>query len=405
MSAHCLLGTIAHHAHIQQIAGGLHEARALAQWCVAGAVADPSPLSILLARADRRRITTVPASVVESHWGWESARLAATRAGLTTLGDRLWECGERALDRHCARLLQRSRFTAFLGVEHGALESLRAARRLGKRGGVVFTSPHHAFRARWVDAEYARDPALLTPATKRALALGRRRDRRRDAEMAEADVILAVSDLVAQSLRDAGVPPNKLVVVPPGAPPAIAPHELPTRLARPLRIIAAGPCSVRKGAHHLLAAWPRVAPGRHAELHWYGERLLPPAYAASSAGITFHGSVPPAALRAAYRDGAILVFPTRCDGFGLVVLEAMAQGLPVITTSNAGAASFVRDGENGFVVPPGDENALAQRLTWCLEHPEALLAMRAAARDTAARWTGETFRATLTQRLLPRLAP
>ena len=60
-----------------------------------------------------------------------------------------------------------------------------------------------------------------------------------------------------------------------------------------------------------------------------------------------------------FRRAAMLVLPTLCDGFGYVVSEAMANGLPVITTYNAGAAERVDEGRNGFVVPPADALALA----------------------------------------------
>ena len=57
------------------------------------------------------------------------------------------------------------------------------------------------------------------------------------------------------------------------------------------------------------------------------------------------------------------------DGFGMVVLEALACGLPVITTNNVGASEFIREGENGYVVPIRDEDGLAENLQRCYEDP------------------------------------
>jgi glycosyltransferase involved in cell wall biosynthesis len=56
----------------------------------------------------------------------------------------------------------------------------------------------------------------------------------------------------------------------------------------------------------------------------------------------------------------VFVFPTLSDGFGIVLLEAMAAGVPVISTRNCGAV--VRDGENGFIVPARDAQAIAERI-------------------------------------------
>jgi glycosyltransferase involved in cell wall biosynthesis len=115
--------------------------------------------------------------------------------------------------------------------------------------------------------------------------------------------------------------------------------------------------------------------------------------------IYFHGSVPSAELRAAYQRASVLVFPTLCDGFGMVVSEAMACGLPVITTHNAGAKDWIRPGESGFVIPPGDADALAAALQWCADHPGDLLAMRRAALETASRYTWKDFRRSFREQL------
>ena len=108
--------------------------------------------------------------------------------------------------------------------------------------------------------------------------------------------------------------------------------------------------------------------------------------------IICHGSIPGSELRAAYREASVLVLPTLADGFGQVVADAMAHGVPVITTTNAGAADRVVHGESGFVLPPADVAQLAAALDWCLGHPDQLLSMRRAALAQARQWTWARFR-------------
>jgi glycosyltransferase involved in cell wall biosynthesis len=147
----------------------------------------------------------------------------------------------------------------------------------------------------------------------------------------------------------------------------------------------------------LLEAWRQVAPSG-AELHFYGQMLAPEGAIADAQrapgghGLVFHGSVGPDELRAAYRAASILILPTMCDGFGMVVSEALAHGLPVITTRNAGAADLVTDGASGYILPAGDVEGLARTLQWCLDHPRELARMRVAAWHAAARWTWHHFR-------------
>src|SRR5262249_15146029 len=87
----------------------------------------------------------------------------------------------------------------------------------------------------------------------------------------------------------------------------------------------------------------------------------------------------------------VLVFPTLSDGFGMVLTEAMAHGLPVITTDQAGAADLVTP-DNGLVVAAADPRALADALEWCLHHRERLYAIRCHALETSRRRQWSDFR-------------
>jgi len=100
--------------------------------------------------------------------------------------------------------------------------------------------------------------------------------------------------------------------------------------------------------------------------------------------------VPWEALPALYAEADALVLPSRHDGWGLVVNEALASGIPVVATTAVGAATdLLREGETGFLVPPADVGALAT-------------ALLAAARAPAG--MGERARLLARERLLPALA-
>lgn len=142
-----------------------------------------------------------------------------------------------------------------------------------------------------------------------------------------------------------------------------------------------------------------------AELHFYGRCTVPARVLAGQGDkVFFHGSVSRGAISRAYQEASILVFPTLCDGFGMVVGEAFAHGLPVITTPNAGAADLIVEGRNGFIVPPRDPEALADRMAWCADHPEEVAAMGEEALKTAREWSWTSFRHSFQQQLLDQLA-
>ena len=137
----------------------------------------------------------------------------------------------------------------------------------------------------------------------------------------------------------------------------------------PLRLLAVGRLIPRKGIDRLLRA-VQLAQKRGAavalEILGSGEseddlRALASELAVD--GVSFAGFVDQAGLPEHYAAAGAFVFPTLRDPFGFVLLEAMAAGLPVVTSPWAGATrDLVVDGENGLVVDPDDVDALADAL-------------------------------------------
>lgn len=412
-----LLGTISYNYHIQNVARALYENDMLARYLTGGAdnIRNPGlrlvregvlPLIPPLARAlKRRRITSVPGHLVYPDWSWEGPRVIAAKAGLgERVVDWLWERSELSLDSKCAALLRNDSADAFFGVEHGCLESVKTAGELGKKSVVAFMSPHRNFRVRFVDVEYDKYPELATPAAAKLRELSVRRDERRDKEARLADFICTNSELTARTIVDAGFDREKIINVPLGGPVPSAGAGPPSVPGKPVRFLYAGSVIIRKGVQYLFEAWDMMGATSGAELHVYGGGPLLSRLEGKGHGNThFHGVVSADELERAYRSSSALVFPTLCDGFGMVVLEAMARGLPVITTENAGSASFVRDGENGLIVPPADSEGLARALSWCINNPDRLSRMGAEALETARGWTWVHYRNVLGQMLKDRL--
>ncbi|MCK6369911.1 MAG: TIGR03088 family PEP-CTERM/XrtA system glycosyltransferase [Gammaproteobacteria bacterium] len=82
---------------------------------------------------------------------------------------------------------------------------------------------------------------------------------------------------------------------------------------------------------------------------------------------------------------SVFVLPSLAEGISNTILEAMACGLPVIATTVGGNAELIVEGETGYLVPPGDDAALAARLRHYLQHPEEAARHGRAARERAVR--------------------
>ena len=102
------------------------------------------------------------------------------------------------------------------------------------------------------------------------------------------------------------------------------------------------------------------------------------------------------ALRDRYRESDVFVFPPFAEGFGLVLLEAMACGLPVIASESSGASEVIRAG-CGFVTPPGDLDRLVELLRWFGLHRDELPGMGREARSQAERCTWGNYRSLVTR--------
>lgn len=408
-----LFGAVAHNQHAQQIAKALHEADVLGRYQSLGvdhySRSWARRLRRQLGRAvpslDRllkpRHISAIPDHLVYADWTWDLPRTVAANLNLARIEDWLWERSEWKLDRDLAEIIRRSEYDAFFGIEHSALAALKTAKDMGKPGILGYMGGHHSKLEKWVYREYEQFPELKTPARK--AILGRRRSRRyqrKDREADLADFIHTNSEFTKQSLVEAGVEEGKIHSVPLGCPPVRDEAMQSNERGGNQKIIFAGNASIQKGFHYLIDAWRNVDPGGRAELHCYGAVTVPDAVLRDlPSSVILHGRVEQERLFDAFLEGSSLVLPTLLDGFGMVVSEAFAHGLPVITTPNAGAADLVREGENGFLVPPRDSEALAEQLDWVLRHPDEVHSMRAAARRTAASWSWADFRETLRAQL------
>jgi len=100
---------------------------------------------------------------------------------------------------------------------------------------------------------------------------------------------------------------------------------------------------------------------------------------------TYRGTVPHAKLVHEFRQADVVVLPSIEDGFSYVPLEAMASGVPVIVSVNAGASELVEEGRTGFVVPIRKPEAIAAAIEVLYRDPERRRSMGTAASESMRR--------------------
>ncbi|MBI3885670.1 MAG: glycosyltransferase family 4 protein [Opitutae bacterium] len=325
-------------------------------------------------------------------------RLAVSRLDRDgRLLDYTWERTEQAFDRRVARGLHTG-LSGIYAFEYSSLATITRARALGLRVAYDVPAPEPRFVQAILDREMEQFPELVTPWHRWTAEREEERIARRHTEFQRAHTVIAASEFTRRSFAPAGLDIAKVRVVPYGAPPPCALDDALPRAdaGAPLTVIWAGTFSVRKGAHYLIEAWRAGNLGRHARLFVFGAVELPARVLRPLPdGVELRGSIPRAELMAHYRASDALIFPTLCDGFGMVATEAWSQGLPVITTDRAGAADLVQPQRNGLLIPAGNAAAIRESIEWCLAHRAELRAMREASLATAARWQWSDYRRAL----------
>lgn len=161
-------------------------------------------------------------------------------------------------------------------------------------------------------------------------------------------------------------------------------NALPERPRTPPRILFCGQMIYRKGVDLLLEAFARiVGSGISARLILVGREgdlpgMLKGVPDAVRECIDFKGFQAPASLPASFAEADIFVLPSRYDGWGVVVNQALGAGLPVVCSDAVGAAEdLVEEGGNGFVFPSEDVDGLESSLRSLLREPEKLRAYAA----------------------------
>jgi glycosyltransferase involved in cell wall biosynthesis len=302
-----------------------------------------------------------------------------------------------AYDWQVARRLKEFGYGAVVAYENSALATFREAKRLGMICILDAASVHHRFQT-----------AIIPHSNP--FGVGARKDR----ELQMADLVITCSRMARESYLAAGVASDVIRTVPLGVDVLrFRPGNDSTRVRGgrvAIRFCYVGQLTSHKGVDLFPGACQRLrARGLDFELSIAGSMAGPtPDLVSRLRGLAeFAGFVPHSSLVEFYRHADVLVFPSRFDSFGMVVTEALACGLPVIVTANVGSKDLVREGLNGWVIPAGDVNALAERMAWCAANPEAVRAMSPAARASAEarswavyrREVADTIRNFLDQRL------
>lgn len=265
--------------------------------------------------------------------------------------------------------------------------------------GILFQlHPHPASIRRILRAELADFPETSSSLLQEwELGLPPEDFARLAAEPRMAHSVIAASMFTRETLLENGVERDNIHVVPYGVDHdrfnASPENDRWGSQSTPLRLLFVGRLGQRKGLTYLAEAI-RSFPATAVELIIAGRpvddlRALDPI----RDRIQLHCSVPDEAIRHLYRTSDLFIFPSLAEGFGHVLLESLASGLPILTTSRTAGPDLITPGMEGWIVPPRRSDLLAERIEWALTHRDKLAGMRRPAYECARNFTWSRFRA------------
>jgi glycosyltransferase involved in cell wall biosynthesis len=269
-------------------------------------------------------------------------------------------------DKHVSKkLVTLKSFDLFIVWAHYAGLSIPAARSLGAKVIIESGSCHIKTQQEILAEEYRHWGIEHTPIDQRTVE-------KMCHEYHDADYIMTLSSFARNSFINNGVSPQKILMVPCGVDTNYFLQEQQQEKSKFL-VIFVGLVSLRKGIQYLLQTWNNLGlPQNDSELLIIGAQtkdfVSAKQYLKIPDNVKFIGPVDRPTLRTLYQQSSLFVLPSLEDGFGMVIGEAMASGLPVICSTSSAGPELITDGVHGFLTKSGDCVDLAEKICWCYCH-------------------------------------
>lgn len=290
---------------------------------------------------------------------------------------------DRWHDQWVRRKLQKWDFDILIAYENASLESLKKAKTLSKITILDLAHVHHSLTARTFYEFASYRKAFSSPALFDQIC------RLKDEQNKYVDYFLVLSELAKRTLVDAGFDSNSIFKVNLGFDPKnFRLKQFSTKTH--FTILFVGTISRKKGVHLLLQAFRELnLPGTTLVLVGSpgdGKDLLE----GLPQNIVHKPFVNHEQLALIYQQADIFVFPSFLDSWGMVVIEAMACGTPVIVSENTGAREVVEKGA-GFVIPVGDVEEIKKKIILLYKDRSTVEKLGRQAHELAQQYTWENY--------------
>ena len=307
---------------------------------------------------------------------FEFGRLLASKLNLEYLlqHEKGFFCIDKVYQKHdkwVANSLAKAKKDGLLGVyayEDGALATFTKAKQLGLH--CIYDLPIGYWKSArlLMQREFDVNPAWSSTLT--GFKDSPDKLNKKDQELSLADIIFVASSFTKKTLEEFSRNLPEIKVIPYGFPEVEKKKEYQTLTNRKLKVLFIGGLSQRKGLSYLFEAVEEMQ--NKVELTIVGHKAVANCDVLNLA-LKKHKWIPSLShdqVLVCMREHDVFVFPSLFEGFGLVITEAMSQGIPVITTDRTAGPDIIENNKDGWIVPAGSSKAIKEVFTKILKTPE-----------------------------------
>lgn len=323
----------------------------------------------------------------------EIIRLFASKFTNTYFTDWIWEISEWIFDFWVSINIDNS-FDVVHVVEHASLRTLKRAKKLGVKTAYIQPSANSIFIDEQIIQPLMKQNDRFKKYNSRLFSskYSLRRNIRRQKELELTDIVICASNYVKKTLIYAGVDASKIKVIPLGSPDRPEPH---IKKSLRLNFISSGNISYLKGSHHIINVWKENQNilSNH-NLILIGSNMLPKEeWENLPDNIQVLERLNHADYLEILRDCDVYLFNSYSDGFGMVMTEAMSNGLAVIATRNSAGPDLIEDKVNGLLINPGDESQLLESIQFLISNNSALQSIKSNSYKTSREYQWSRYHA------------
>jgi len=353
-------------------------------------------LEKLLTIGRLRKNDRIPRSLVKRHWMLFPIDLMDKISYLIPLPGRIstlvYWYKNLLFDRLSARYMNKNEADIFHVFTNQGLESVRAAKKKGIITIADCGSTYIEYQKKIVSEEYrllGLRPKSFYDSMNENNPYNKKIINRGIKEFELSDYIMIPSDFVKMTFPKRFQ--DKILVVPYGV--DLTMFKKTKKRDDLFRIIYSGRIEVQKGIHYLLKAFMELdLPKSELMLLGFVEsdfRQIIKRY--DSKKIKVMGHIRQDVLYQYYSQGSVFVHPSVQEGLSLVLVEAMACGLPIIATENTGAGTLIDDGAEGYVIPIRDVEEMKNKIKYLYDNRNELEMMSRNAHKKSKRYTWDAY--------------